>query len=77
MHLTRSGIGDYAPSLDHQPMMAKPPHEVRAVGLREATLNDPARLAAVHATGLLDSDVEEVFDRLTRLAVRQIGRAHV
>ena len=31
---------------------------------------DPARLAAVRATGLLDTEVEEVFDRLTRLAVR-------
>ena len=32
--------------------------------------SNPARIAAVHATGLLDSEVEEVFDRLTRLAVR-------
>ena len=32
----------------------------------------PARLAAVRATGLLDSEVEEVFDRLTRLAVRLV-----
>ena len=54
-------------------MMANPPHDVRAVGRREATLSNPVRLAAVHATGLLDSDVEEVFDRLTRLAVRLLG----
>ncbi|HYH79091.1 MAG TPA: GAF domain-containing sensor histidine kinase [Longimicrobium sp.] len=30
------------------------------------------RLAAVRATGLLDSEVEESFDRLTRLAVRLV-----
>ncbi len=39
----------------------------------QATRADPARLAAVHATGLLDSEVEEVFDRLTRIAVRILG----
>lgn len=33
----------------------------------------PGRLSAVRATGLLDSDVEEVFDRLTRLAVTLLG----
>jgi len=40
---------------------------------REATRLDPARLVALHATGLLDSEVEEVFDRLTRLGVRLLG----
>ncbi|HYW32577.1 MAG TPA: GAF domain-containing protein, partial [Gemmatimonas sp.] len=34
---------------------------------------DQARLAAVRATALLDTDSEEVFDRLTRLAVRLVG----
>ncbi|MEP6999416.1 MAG: ATP-binding protein [bacterium] len=34
---------------------------------------DPARLAAVRATGLVDSEIEEIFDRLTRLAVRLVG----
>jgi PAS domain S-box-containing protein len=33
-------------------------------------LRDPARLAALAATGLLDSAPVEVFDRLTRLAAR-------
>jgi signal transduction histidine kinase len=47
--------------------------DVRDVGLREARRLDPARLAVVHATGLLDTDVEEAFDRLTRLAVRLLG----
>jgi signal transduction histidine kinase len=37
---------------------------------REAVRQDPARLAAVRATGLMDTEVEEVFDRLTRLGVR-------
>lgn len=35
-----------------------------------ATLNDPARLAALEASLLLDSAAEEEFDRLTRLAKR-------
>ncbi|MEO8336489.1 MAG: ATP-binding protein [bacterium] len=33
-------------------------------------LTDPARLAIVQACGLLDSEAEECFDRLTRLAVK-------
>lgn len=46
-------------------------NDLRAVGLLTAAVRtDPVRVAAVHATGLLDSDIEEVFDRLTRLAVR-------
>ena len=38
-----------------------------------ATVDDPARLATLQATGLLDSEVEEVFDRLTRLAVKVLS----
>ncbi len=34
---------------------------------------DPARLAVLHETGLLDTEIEEAFDRLTRLAVRLLG----
>ncbi len=33
-------------------------------------IDDPARLAAVHAVGLLDTPAEEAFDRLSRLAAR-------
>src|SRR5918997_5158566 len=33
-----------------------------------AALQNPARLQAVHRTGLLDTPVEHAFDRLTRLA---------
>jgi signal transduction histidine kinase len=47
--------------------------DVREIGLREPARTNPARLAAVRATGLLDSDVEEIFDRLTRIAVRLLG----
>jgi len=36
-------------------------------------LDDPARLAMVEASGLLDSEHEECFDRLTRLAVKLLG----
>jgi signal transduction histidine kinase len=35
-------------------------------------VEDRRRLSALHATGLLDSEVEEAFDRLTRLAVRLV-----
>ena len=34
---------------------------------------DPARLAALRATGLLDTPPEEVFDRLARLAAAALG----
>ncbi len=37
------------------------------------TLEDSERLATLQATGLLDSEVEEAFDRLTRLAVKLLG----
>lgn len=53
--------------------MLTPHDDLRDIGLREANRTNPDRLAAVHATGLLDSEVEEVFDRLTRLAVRLLG----
>ncbi len=36
-------------------------------------VQDPARLAALRQTALLDSPTEEAFDRLTRLAVRLLG----
>lgn len=36
-------------------------------------LNDPARLAALVATGLPDSSPEEQFDRLTRLVSNMLG----
>ena len=39
----------------------------------ELNLQDPQRLAAVRDTNLLDTEAEEVFDRLTRLAVRLVG----
>jgi sigma-B regulation protein RsbU (phosphoserine phosphatase) len=36
-------------------------------------IHDPARLAAVRRTGLLDTGPEEAFDRLTRLAATLLG----
>ncbi len=44
----------------------------RAYADARQVVDDPARLAAVRATGLLDTEIEEVFDRLTRLAVRLV-----
>ncbi|MEO5813702.1 MAG: ATP-binding protein [Gemmatimonadaceae bacterium] len=39
----------------------------------QRVMADPARLALVQASGLLDTDREERFDRLTRLAVKLLG----
>ena len=43
--------------------------------VRSSVVRDPARLAAVRASGLLDTEIEEAFDRLTRLAVQLVGVA--
>ncbi|HEY4305513.1 MAG TPA: ATP-binding protein [Gemmatimonadaceae bacterium] len=59
-HLTKSTmLTDRPPTLDDQ---------VDSAQMR----GDPARLAALASTQLLDSEVEETFDRLTRLAVRLV-----
>ncbi|MEO6570758.1 MAG: SpoIIE family protein phosphatase [Ilumatobacteraceae bacterium] len=41
--------------------------------VRPTPILDPARLAAVRATGLLDTPADEAFDRLTRLACQLLG----
>lgn len=41
-----------------------------------AVINDPERLRALHATGLLDSPVEEVYDRITRAAAQALDAPH-
>ena len=45
---------------------------IAAYDLAQRAVHDETRLAAVRATGLLDSEVEESFDRLTRLAVHLV-----
>ncbi|MEU7872450.1 GAF domain-containing SpoIIE family protein phosphatase [Dactylosporangium sp. NPDC049140] len=50
------------------------PEDTRADGL-PAILSDPARLAALAASGLVGSGPEQVFDDLTRLAVSVTGCA--
>jgi len=47
------------------------PNEIPAFHLER--LNGPERLAALNASGLLDSDAEEAFDRFTRLAARWLS----
>ncbi|HEX5726970.1 MAG TPA: GAF domain-containing protein, partial [Longimicrobiaceae bacterium] len=54
-----------SPDADRSPAAA-PPDPSEAV-------RDPARLAVLRATGLLDSAAEPPFDRLTRLAVKLLG----
>jgi PAS domain S-box-containing protein len=39
----------------------------------QRVLNDPARLDALRACDLLDTDVDERYDRLTRLVARAVG----
>ena len=41
-----------------------------------ATINDPARLRALYATGLLDSPPEEGYDRITRAAAAALDVPH-
>jgi GAF domain-containing protein len=41
-----------------------------------ATINDPARLDALYATGLLDSPPDEVYDRITRAAAAALDAPH-
>ena len=53
-------------------MPARPAADRGPAAGREAA-QDPARLAAVHATDLLDATAEESFDRLTRIAQRITG----
>jgi diguanylate cyclase (GGDEF)-like protein len=53
---------------------SSPPLNAEAGGAaRRARVQDPARLAALAATGLLDSAPEEAFDRLARLAAELLG----
>jgi PAS domain S-box-containing protein len=53
------------------PALDTPSADAAYAAARRA-VESPSRLGALHATGLLDSEVEEVFDRLTRLAVRLV-----
>lgn len=39
-------------------------------------INDPARLQALYATGLLDSPLEETYDRITRAAADALDAPH-
>lgn len=49
----------------------EPPRSTALAAIQlDRVLRDPARLAAVRATGLVDTAAEPAFDRLTRLAVR-------
>ncbi|MBB0245456.1 GAF domain-containing protein, partial [Streptomyces alkaliphilus] len=48
------------------------PGGIRSDGL-PAALSDPARLAAVEATGLMDTEAERVFDDLARVAAAVTG----
>ena len=64
----------FAPPIDPDRIMAEIELQVAArkqVDLApEAIINDPARLASLEGTGLLDSEPEECFDALTALAAK-------
>jgi len=52
--------------------MSNGPTFPKAYEQAKDAIGDDRRLAALRSTGLLDSEVEEAFDRLTRLAVRLV-----
>ena len=56
-------------------LSARGPHPMRRRRRRgvEEAVRDPARLAALRDTGLLDSEAEDVFDRLTAVAREAVG----
>ncbi|ANI38657.1 GAF domain-containing protein [Mycolicibacterium vaccae] len=49
------------------------PGTVTAIDRAAAVLTDPRRLRAVHATGLLDSPADPVYDRITSAAAHALG----
>jgi hypothetical protein len=61
--------GDLEASLTLQSLAAGAISGRRHAG-GDAATRDPARLAALRATNLLDSPAEDAFDRITRLAAR-------
>ena len=63
------------PGLDTTPEEDRASDRPAGHGAHESSdrLSDPARLAALAATGLMDSDVEPVFDRSVRIASRLLG----
>ncbi|HYW31973.1 MAG TPA: ATP-binding protein [Gemmatimonas sp.] len=44
-----------------------------AAAAARAAVRNPARVASLHASGLLDAAPDEVFDKLTRLSARLLG----
>jgi PAS domain S-box-containing protein len=71
---TPGAVKPNTPSEPHRDS-SSPSHvpETASPALLDAAVHDPARLAAVRDTGLLDAAAEPPFDRLTRLAVRLLG----
>ncbi len=63
---------DLTPVRLHRGMRAPSKRGPRSRSVAEA-VNDPARLAALRDTGLLDTEAEEVFDRLTAVAREVLG----
>ncbi len=59
--------------LEHLRVQAVEPAPSAADPSVAAVIDDPERLRALDATGLLDSPPEESFDRVTRLAAEALG----
>ena len=71
--LTTNGISPAAQTLlEAEAELPPVPPEDRSRGKQSALLS-PRRLAAVRATGLLDSTTTGGFDRLTRIGARLLG----
>ncbi len=65
-----SPTGETLLAAELKPLAAKPGNDGHN---GQAAVSDPRRLAAVNATGLLDSPVSGGFDRLTRIGAQLLG----
>ncbi len=71
---TSHGISPAGESLIEAQIASSPSRRPEAdSGSRQAALTHPRRLAAVRATGLLDSPITVGFDRLTRIGAQLLG----
>ena len=71
-HVDAEAISIHNQSASPGNTMSDGPTFPKAYEQAKHAVGDGRRLAALQSTGLLDSEVEEAFDRLTRLAVRLV-----
>ena len=75
----RRGDSEFEAALGHAAAAPAAEPAARGAERRQALLDaataarDPERVGALHATGLLDSDVDPAFDRIARLAAQVLN----